>query len=68
MAVLPIGRHDEDERVNARQARQNRHDETEGGRERGFGFGYDLMERAVDQAAVRQVGINGGEVERQGSV
>ncbi len=66
MAAPPMGRQDENERMNARQTRQHRDDETEGGRQRAFRPGHDLMQGAGGQAAVRQVGINGGEIERQG--
>src|ERR1700734_2387901 len=68
MVALPIGRHDEEEGAARRQAAQPRHDETEGGRKRACRFRYDLMQGAAGEAALRQMGIDGGQAEGQGAV
>jgi hypothetical protein len=60
-----VSRHDEDNRVSARQAGEKRHDETEGRRLRGFGRGHDFMQGAGGEAAFRQIGIERVEAEAQ---
>jgi len=67
-AVLaqPIGRHDEDERVSPRQAGENRRDEAERGRYGACRRRHDFMQGAAGQAALGQVGIEGGKAKRQG--
>ena len=61
-----VARHHQDDRISARQARQNRHDEAEGGGNGAFAVGHDFMQRASSEAAVRQVGIKRGKPEWQG--
>ncbi len=72
--ALPVSRHDQDDlfprpfpfRGRRRNVSQNCHDEAEGGRQRAWRLGHDFVQGAASQAAVRQVGIERGEVERQG--
>ena len=66
-AVIPqsIGRHNEEKRVTQGQARQQRHNETEGGGT-GTCFGHNLMQSATGETALRQASINGGKAERDG--
>jgi hypothetical protein len=72
MAVQPamlapaIGGHDEDQRISARQARQQRDGKTEDGRERGLGLRHEFMQGAAREAAVREDGIDCGKAEGQG--
>jgi hypothetical protein len=65
IVAQPVGRHDEDDRVSPRQARKERHDEAEGGGSSAF-FGYDFVQGAAGQTALRQVRIEGGKAEGQG--
>jgi len=61
-----VARHHQDDRISARQARQNRHDEAEGGGNGAFAVGHDFMQRAGSEAAMRQAGIKRGKPEWQG--
>ncbi len=63
--ATPIGRQDEDERGRASDAGQQRHDKTEGGRERRLRLGHDFMQGAAGQAAFRQMRIQRGKAEGQ---
>jgi hypothetical protein len=68
MLALPIGRQNEDEGAAPRQPRQNCRDETESSREDALGCGDDLVQGAAGQAALRQVGIESGQIERECAV
>jgi hypothetical protein len=62
-----IGRHHEDNFFprGRKKTRQYRHDETEGGWECNLRCRNDLMQRAADEAAMRQVRIKWGQFESQ---
>ena len=49
-----------------RETRQHCRDETQSGRQHGFRFGYDFMQRPVTQAAARQMAIERGKAEGLG--
>jgi hypothetical protein len=61
-----VDRQDEDERVSPRQAGENRGDEAEGRRDRGFRLGHDLMQGAAAEATFRQMRIDGGKAQGKG--
>ena len=61
-------RGDEQQRARRRhEAREQRREETEGGRRVGRGLRRDLVQGADREAALRQMGIEGGEPEGQGA-
>ena len=60
-----VARHHQDDRISARQARQNRHDEAEGGGKGALAVGHDFMQRAGSEATMRQAGIKRGKPEWQ---
>jgi hypothetical protein len=66
--ALRVGRHDENEWIGGRQARQHRDDKTEGGRECGLRFRDNFMQRAAGKAAVRQMRIDRRKTEGQKAV
>ncbi len=60
-----IGGHDQDERLGVHQAGKDRHHKAEGGRG-GASFRHDLMQTTAGQAALREMGVKGGKIERKG--
>jgi len=66
MQLAAVSRHHQNERVVSRQPGQECRDEAEGGRGGALGFGYDFMQGAAGETALRQVGIKRGKAERQG--